>query len=42
MFLLPISAIGLISGDNPILLLETQGSKDMKRRSKMKEKEGYC
>jgi hypothetical protein len=41
-FLLPISAIGLISGDKPLLLLETRGSKDMKRRSKMKEKEGYC
>jgi hypothetical protein len=32
MLLLPIS------GDKPILLLETQGSKDIKIRSKMKEK----
>jgi hypothetical protein len=40
--LLPISTIGLILGDKPLLLLETQGSRDMKRRSKMKEKEGYC
>ena len=42
MFLLLISAIGLISGDKPLLLLETRGSKDMKRRSKMKKQEGYC
>ena len=41
-FLLPILEIGLISGDKPLLLLETRGSKEMKRRSKMKEKEGYC
>jgi hypothetical protein len=41
MFLLPISTIGIISGDKPLLLLETRGSKDMKRRSKLKEKEGY-
>ena len=40
-FLLPISAIGLISSDKPHLLLETRGSKDMKRRSKLKEKESY-
>jgi hypothetical protein len=40
-FLLPISAIGLISGDKPLLLLETRGSKDMKRRSKLKKKESY-
>jgi hypothetical protein len=42
MFLLLISAIGLTSGDRPLLLLETRSSKDMKRRSKLKEKEGYC
>jgi hypothetical protein len=42
MFLLPISAIGLISGDKPLLLLETRRSKDMKRKSKLKGKEGYC
>jgi hypothetical protein len=30
MFLLPISTIGLISGDKPLLLLEAQESKDMK------------
>ena len=41
MFLLPIPTIGLISGDKPLILLETQGSKDMKRRSKLKEKESY-
>jgi hypothetical protein len=41
-FLLPIPAIGLISGDKPLLLLETRGSKDMKRRSKLKEQEAYC
>jgi hypothetical protein len=40
-FLLHISAIGLILGDKPLLLLETRGSKDMKRRSKLKEQEGY-
>jgi hypothetical protein len=34
-FLLPISAIGLIYGDKPLLLLEIRGSKDMKRRSKL-------
>jgi len=41
-FLLPISTIGLISGDNPLLLLETQEFKDMKERPKLKEQEGYC
>ena len=41
MLLLPISTIGLISGDKPLLLLETRGSKDMKRRSKLKEQEGH-
>jgi hypothetical protein len=30
MFLLPISAIGLISGDKPLLLLEARESKEMK------------
>ena len=39
-FLLPISTIGLISSDKPLLLLETRGSKNMKRRSKLKGKEG--
>jgi hypothetical protein len=38
MFLLPISAIGLISGDKPLLLLETRESKDMKERPKLKNK----
>jgi hypothetical protein len=42
MFLLPISAIGLISGDKPLLLLETRESKDVKVRPKLKEQEGYC
>jgi hypothetical protein len=41
-FLLPISAIRLILGDNPLLLVETRESKDMKVRKKMKEQEGYC
>jgi hypothetical protein len=41
MFLLPISAIGLISGDMPLLLLEERESKDMKERLKLKKK-GYC
>jgi hypothetical protein len=41
MFLLPISTIGLILGDKPLLLLETQESKDMKERPKLKEQEGY-
>jgi hypothetical protein len=35
MFLLPISTIGLISGDKPLILLEMQRFKDMKRRSKL-------
>jgi hypothetical protein len=35
MFLLPISTIGWISGDNPLLLLETRESKDMKERPKL-------
>jgi hypothetical protein len=39
-FVLPISTIGLISSDKPLLLLETRGSKDIKRRAKM-EKESY-
>jgi hypothetical protein len=37
-FLLPISTIGLILGDTPLLLLEMRGFKDMKIRSNMKEK----
>jgi hypothetical protein len=37
MFLLPISAIGLISGDKPHLLLEARESKDMKERPKLEE-----
>jgi hypothetical protein len=37
MFILPISTIGLISGDKPLILLETQESKDMKERTKMKK-----
>ena len=41
MFLLPISAIGLILGDKPLLLLETWESKDMKERPKLKKQEGY-
>jgi hypothetical protein len=41
MFILPISTIGLIFGDKP-LLLEAQESKDMKERPKLKEQEGYC
>jgi hypothetical protein len=40
-FLLPISAIGLISGDNPPLLLEARESKDMKERPKIEETKGY-
>jgi hypothetical protein len=35
--LLPISSIGLISGDKPLLLLEARESKDMKERPKMKK-----
>jgi hypothetical protein len=34
-FLLPISVIGVISGDKPLLLLEMRGFKDMKRISKL-------
>jgi hypothetical protein len=41
-FLLPISAIGLISGDKPPLLLEAQESKDMKENPKIDETKGYC
>jgi hypothetical protein len=41
-FLLPISAIGLISGDKPLLLLEARESKDMKERPKLKKQKGYC
>ena len=41
-FLLPISTIGLTLGDKPLLLLETQESKDMKVRPKPKGQEGYC
>jgi hypothetical protein len=41
-FLLPISTIGLISGDMPLLLLESQESKDMKERPKLKKQKGYC
>ena len=37
MFLLPISAIGLISGNKPLLLLEAQESKDMKESPKLEE-----
>jgi hypothetical protein len=40
-FLLPISAIGLISGDKPILLLEARESKDMKERLGLKETKLY-
>jgi hypothetical protein len=42
MFLLPISSIGLISGDKTLLLIETQDSKGMKERPKYKKQEGYC
>jgi hypothetical protein len=42
MFLLPISAIGLISGDKPLFLLEARESKDMKERPKLEETKGYC
>jgi hypothetical protein len=38
MFILPISATWVISRDKPLLLLEMQGFKDMKRRSKLWEK----
>ena len=40
-FLLPISAIGLILGDKPLLLLEARESKDMKERPKLEETMGY-
>jgi hypothetical protein len=39
-FLLPISEIGLISGDKPLLLLEARESKDMKERTKLEETKG--
>jgi hypothetical protein len=42
MFLLPISAIGLISGDKPLLLLEARESKDMKERPRLEETKVYC
>ena len=42
MFLLPISAIGFISDDKPLLLLEALESKDMKERPKIEEAKGYC
>jgi hypothetical protein len=41
-FLLPISTIGLIISDKPLLLLEARESKDMKERPKLKEQKGYC
>jgi hypothetical protein len=41
-FLLPISAIGLISGDKHLLLLEARESKDMKESPKLKEIKVYC
>jgi hypothetical protein len=36
-FLLPISTIGLILGDKPLLVMEARESKDMKGRPKMKK-----
>jgi hypothetical protein len=33
-FLLPISMIGVASGDNPLLLLEMRGFEDMKKKAK--------
>jgi hypothetical protein len=33
-FLLPISMIGVASGDNPLLLLEMRGFEDMKKKIK--------
>jgi hypothetical protein len=33
-FLLPISKIGVASGDNPLLLREMRGLEDMKRKTK--------
>jgi hypothetical protein len=41
-FLLPISTIGSISGDKPLLLLEARESKDMKERQNIEETKGYC
>jgi hypothetical protein len=41
-FLLPISSIGLILGDKPLLLLEAREFKDMKRKAKYEETKGYC
>jgi hypothetical protein len=41
-FLLPISAIGLISSDKPLLFLEERDSKDMKERPRLEERKGYC
>jgi hypothetical protein len=35
MFIFPISAIGLISGDKPLLLLLMRGFKEIKRRLKL-------
>ena len=37
MFLFPISAISLISGDKPLLLLEARESKDIKERPKLEK-----
>jgi hypothetical protein len=42
MFLLPISAIGLILGDKPLLLLEEQEYRDMKEGQRLKKQKGYC
>jgi hypothetical protein len=41
-FLLPISAIGLISSDKPILLQEAQESQNMKERKKLEKTKVYC
>jgi hypothetical protein len=38
-FLLPISKIGVASGDNPLLLREMQGFEDMEKKTKDLEKE---
>ena len=38
-FLLPISAIGLILGDKPLLLIETRDSKDMKDKPELRSTE---
>jgi hypothetical protein len=40
-FLLPILAIGLISDDKPLLLLEARESKDMKEGKNLKKQKGY-